>query len=110
VLPGVVEFFLKRLCSEHRITIPLEHIRLLSGSLHDILQKAIIIIRVLKSGGFRLLNGTVTYLHPCSARRIDSKLRATIAGLIRSSARSSSPSRLVAAASDIGAEQIGSTS
>jgi hypothetical protein len=34
------------------------------GSLHDILQKAIIIIRVLKFGGFRLLQGTVTYLHP----------------------------------------------
>jgi hypothetical protein len=44
-----------------------------------------------------------TFIH-CSARRIDSKLRATIAGLMRSSARSSSPPRLVAAASDTGAD------
>jgi hypothetical protein len=49
VLPGFIEFLLQRLCPEHRITIPLEHIRLLSGSLHDILQKATIIIRVFKS-------------------------------------------------------------
>jgi hypothetical protein len=46
----------------------------------------------------------------CSIRRIDSKLRATIAGLIRSFARSSSPPRLVVAASDIGADRIGSMS
>jgi hypothetical protein len=52
VLPGFIEFFLQRLCSEHRITILLEHIRLLSGSLHDILQKEIIVIWVLKSGRF----------------------------------------------------------
>jgi hypothetical protein len=50
-----------------------------------------------------------TFIH-CSAHRIDSKLRATAAGLIRSSARSSSPSRLVVVASDIGAERIGSAS
>jgi hypothetical protein len=48
VLPGLGEFFLQCLCPEHRIAIPLEHIRLLSGSLHDILQKATI-IRVFKS-------------------------------------------------------------
>jgi hypothetical protein len=64
MLPGLNEFFLQRLCPEHRIAIPLEHIGLLSGSLHDILQKATIIIRVLKSKRFRLLKGTVTYLHP----------------------------------------------
>jgi hypothetical protein len=50
-----------------------------------------------------------TFIH-CSARCIDSKLRATVAGLIRSSARSLSPSRLVAAASDIGAKRISSAS
>jgi hypothetical protein len=50
-----------------------------------------------------------TFIH-CSAQRIDYKLGATVTGLIRSSAKSSSPSRLVAAASDIGAERIGSTS
>jgi hypothetical protein len=43
-----------------------------------------------------------TFIH-CSALRINSKLRATVAGLIRSSARSSSLPRLVAAVSDIGA-------
>jgi hypothetical protein len=64
MLPGLNEFFLQRLCPEHRIAIPLEHIGLLSGSLHDILQKATIIIWVLKSRRFRLLNGIVTYLHP----------------------------------------------
>jgi hypothetical protein len=60
VLPGLIEFFLQRLCPEHCIAIPLEHIGFLSGSLHDILQKAIIITWVLKSGGIRLLKGTVT--------------------------------------------------
>jgi hypothetical protein len=48
VLLGLSEFFLQRLCPEHRIAIPLEHIGLLSGSLDDILQKATI-IWVLKS-------------------------------------------------------------
>jgi hypothetical protein len=43
VLPGFIEFLLQRLYPEHCITIPLEHIRLLSGSLHDILLKATII-------------------------------------------------------------------
>jgi hypothetical protein len=64
VLPGLNEFFLQRLCPEHRITIPMEHIRLLSRSLHDIVQKATIITRVLKSRRFRLLKGTATHLHP----------------------------------------------
>jgi hypothetical protein len=47
VHPGLIEFFLQRLCPEHCIAIPLEHIGLLSGSLHDILQKAMIITQVL---------------------------------------------------------------
>jgi hypothetical protein len=51
VLPGLSEFFLQQLYSEHCIAIPLEHIGLLSGSLHDILQKASI-IRVLTSERF----------------------------------------------------------
>jgi hypothetical protein len=50
-----------------------------------------------------------TFIH-CSVRRIDSNLRATIAGLMRSSARSSSPSRLAAAVSHIGDKRIGSVS
>jgi hypothetical protein len=63
VLPGLIEFFLQHLCPEHCIAIPLEHIGFLLGSLHDILQKAIIITRALKYGGIRLLKGPVTYLH-----------------------------------------------
>jgi hypothetical protein len=60
VLPGLIELFLKRLCPEHCIAIPQEHIGFLSGSLHDILQKAIIITRALKYGRIRLLKGPVT--------------------------------------------------
>jgi hypothetical protein len=70
VLPGLIEFFLQCLGPEHCITIPLEHIRLLSGSLHDILQKTIIIIQLLKSGRFRLLKGTVSYLHALGRGRL----------------------------------------
>jgi hypothetical protein len=47
VHPGLIEFFLQRLCPEHCIAIALEHIGLLSGSLHDILQKAMIITQVM---------------------------------------------------------------
>jgi hypothetical protein len=43
VLPGLIEFFIQRLCPEHCIAIPLKHIGFLSGPLHNILQKAIII-------------------------------------------------------------------
>jgi hypothetical protein len=64
VLPGLIEFFLQRLWPEHCIAIPLEHIGLLSGSLHDILRKAMTITRVLQSGGIRLLKSPVMYLHP----------------------------------------------
>jgi hypothetical protein len=39
VLPGLGEFFLQCLGSEHRVAKPLEHLGLLSGPLHDILQK-----------------------------------------------------------------------
>jgi hypothetical protein len=38
VLPGLREFFLQCFRSEHRIAISLEHLKFLSGSLHDILQ------------------------------------------------------------------------
>jgi hypothetical protein len=47
VLPGLSEFFLQSFRPKHRITIPLEHVRLLSGSLHDILNKATTLTRVL---------------------------------------------------------------
>jgi hypothetical protein len=42
VLPGLGEFFLQNLGPEHRVAEPLEHLGLLSGPLHDILQKATI--------------------------------------------------------------------
>jgi hypothetical protein len=42
VLPGLSEFFLQCFCPEHCIVKPLEHFRLLSGSLRDILHKATI--------------------------------------------------------------------
>jgi hypothetical protein len=42
VLPGLGEFFLQSLSPEHRVAEPLEHLGLLSGPLHDILQKAAI--------------------------------------------------------------------
>jgi hypothetical protein len=42
VLPGLGEFFLQNLSPEHRVAEPLEHIGLLSGPLHDILEKATI--------------------------------------------------------------------
>jgi hypothetical protein len=38
VLPGLHELFLQGLRPEHCIAIPLEHARLLSGSLRDVLQ------------------------------------------------------------------------
>jgi hypothetical protein len=60
--------------------------------------------------GIRLLKVLQRTFFHCSARRIDSRLRATVAGSTRSSASSSSPSRLVVAALDIGAERIGSAS
>jgi hypothetical protein len=47
-----------------------------------------------------------TFIH-YSARRIDSRFRATVAGSTRLSANSSRPPRLVDVASAIGAERIG---
>jgi hypothetical protein len=38
VLPGLHELFLQGLRPEHCIAIPLEHARLLSGSLRDVVQ------------------------------------------------------------------------
>jgi hypothetical protein len=63
VLPGLGEFFLQCLGPEHRVAEPLEHLGLLSGPLHDILQKGNNYLGT-RSAGTRLLKGTVTYLHP----------------------------------------------
>jgi hypothetical protein len=51
VLPGFHELFLQGLCPEHRVAIPLEHARFLSGSLHDILQQTTAVTWVLSIYG-----------------------------------------------------------
>jgi hypothetical protein len=51
VLPGLRKFFLQCFHPEHCITISLEHLRFLSGSLHDILQQTITVTRVLSTYG-----------------------------------------------------------
>jgi hypothetical protein len=51
VLPGLSEFFFQCFRPEHRIAISLEHLRFLSGSLHDILQQTTIVTRVLSTYG-----------------------------------------------------------
>jgi hypothetical protein len=73
VLPGLARFFLQRLRAEHCVAVPLEHVRFLLGSLHDILHKTTISIEYSMPQGNRLLKVPQrTFIH-CSARRIDSK-------------------------------------
>jgi hypothetical protein len=58
VLLGLCEFFLQCFRPEHGIAVSLEHLRFLSGSLHDILQQTTTVIRVLSNMADRLLKGT----------------------------------------------------
>jgi hypothetical protein len=51
VLPGLRKFSLQCFRPEHCIAISLEHLRFLSGSLHDILQQTTIVTRVLSTYG-----------------------------------------------------------
>jgi hypothetical protein len=51
VLPCLRELLLQGLRPEHYVTVPLEHARLLSGSLHDILQQTTVVTRVLSIYG-----------------------------------------------------------
>jgi hypothetical protein len=51
VLPGLCEFSLQCFRPEHCIAVSLERLRFLSGSLHDILQQATTVIRVLSTYG-----------------------------------------------------------
>jgi hypothetical protein len=51
VLPGLREFFLQCFRPEHCVAVALEHVRFLSGSLHNILQQATTFIRVLNTYG-----------------------------------------------------------
>jgi hypothetical protein len=59
---------------EHCVIIPLEHAKLLSGSLHDILQQATTVTWVLSIYGRLTTQGhrQLTFIH-CSAWRIASK-------------------------------------
>jgi hypothetical protein len=57
VLPGLSEFFFQCFRPEHCITISLEHLRFLSGSLHDILQQTTTVIRVLNTYGRLTIQG-----------------------------------------------------
>jgi hypothetical protein len=74
VLPGLRELFLQCFRPKHCIAIPLEHVRFLSKSLHDILREITTVIWVLNIYGklttrwYRQL----TFIH-CSAWRISSK-------------------------------------
>jgi hypothetical protein len=64
VLPGLHELFLQGLRLEHCVAIPLEHTRLLSGSLHDILQQTTTIswvLNILRQIGY--LRVSTTHLH-----------------------------------------------
>jgi hypothetical protein len=58
VLPSLCEFFLQCFRPELGITVSLEHLRFLSGSLHDILQQTTTVIQVLSNMVDRLLKGT----------------------------------------------------
>jgi hypothetical protein len=51
VLRGLHEFFLQFFRPEHCVAVALEHVRFLSGSLHEILQQTITITRVLGTYG-----------------------------------------------------------
>jgi hypothetical protein len=57
VLLGLGEFFLQCFRPEHRIAISLEHLRFLSGSVHDILQQTTIVTRVLSTCGRSTIQG-----------------------------------------------------
>jgi hypothetical protein len=51
VLPGLREFFLQCLRLKHCIAVALQHLRFLSGPLHDILQQTTTVTRVLNTYG-----------------------------------------------------------
>jgi hypothetical protein len=74
VLLGLVQLLLQGLSAEHRVTVPLKHIRLLLGSLNDVLQRA----TQSTSTHYKAMHCHSEYsqgtLIHCSARRIDSML------------------------------------
>jgi hypothetical protein len=74
VLPRLFELFLQGLRPEHGVAVSLEHVRFLSGSLHDILQQTTAVTWVLSIYGRLTTQGyrQLTFIH-CSAWRIASK-------------------------------------
>jgi hypothetical protein len=74
VLPGLWELFRQCLRPEHCVAVSLEHVRFLSGYLHDILQQITTVTRVLSIYGRMTTRGyrKLTFIH-CSAWRIASK-------------------------------------
>jgi hypothetical protein len=66
--------FLQCFRTEHCVAVSLEHVRFLSGSLHDILQQTIAVTRVLSIYGRLTMQEyrQLTFIH-CSARCIASK-------------------------------------
>jgi hypothetical protein len=74
VLPGHYELFLQGLRPEHYVVVSLEHVRFLSGSLHNILQEITTVTWVLSIYGRSTTQGyrQLTFIH-CSAWRIASK-------------------------------------
>jgi hypothetical protein len=65
VLPGLHELFLQCFHPEHCIAVSLEHIKFLSGSLHDILQQTIAGTWVLSTYGRLTIQGyrQLTFIH-----------------------------------------------
>jgi hypothetical protein len=63
VFPGLVELLLQRLCSKYCVAVSLEHVRFLSGPLHDIRHKTTMIIEYSTLWN-STTQGTATYHHP----------------------------------------------
>jgi hypothetical protein len=74
VPPGLRELFLQCFRPVHRVAVSLEHVRFLSGSLHDILQEITTVTRVLSIYGRLTTQGyrQLTFIH-CLTWRIASK-------------------------------------
>jgi hypothetical protein len=74
VLLGLVQLLLQGLRAEHCVVIPLKHIGFLSGSLNDVLQKAIQSTSTHYHAMHRYSEYSQRTLIHCSAWRIDSIL------------------------------------
>jgi hypothetical protein len=74
VLPGLYELFFQSFRPEHSVAISLEHVRFLSGYLHNILQQTTAVTWVLNIYGRLTTQGyrQLTFIR-CSAWSIASK-------------------------------------